>query len=380
MLKFTTKRNGFLDIIQTTQRAVSSKSVIPVMSGILFNVNKVVNLQATDLEMSINSTHEADIEEPGNVVLPARLLLDVIKNFNEGDIFIQTHNSVIFIRSGNAEFKLNTLPSDDFPEIKPLQASKESISVEGDMIKDGIIRVIKAVARDESRPILTGIYIKINNNDIEFATTDSYRLAVYKSTSQRVDKPKNPKSNIQSLTSSMVVPYRVMDELIKIINGNIKIDIEYDENNIRFSIGGTQLISRLIDGNYPPYNQLIPNEFKHSIKVNTSELSNSIRRMVSVAGNNPIKMVIDKDTLTVSAINQGIGEALDKIKVKFTGEPYTIAFNSNYLLDGIQACGCDEITLNLNEQNRPVLLKPAKEESFDFSYIIMPVRVNDPAP
>lgn len=365
-MEFIVQKENFLSTIQTVQKAVSSKSVIPSMSGILFDVNKNINMQATDLELTINSSVEAKIKKTGKAVLPARLLMDIVKNLDGDSVFMGVQDSVACISSGNAEFKLNTLYADDFPE--NITPDLEDIgSIQGDVIKHGIAHVIKAVARDESRPILTGVFLKITDNNVEFAATDSYRLAVDKGS---LDK--NLNKNIE-----LIIPNRVLDEILKITDDNTKLDLSCSDSHIKFNIGMVQILSRLIDGQYPSYSQLIPNKFKNSINISSTELMNSVRRVMSVAVNNPVKITINKNLFMVSATNQGIGEAVDKINIKFDGEPYITAFNPNYLLDGIQACDCDEIVININEQNKPVLLNPGKQEGPDFGYIIMPVRVND---
>lgn len=365
-MEFIVKKDHFLSLIQITQKAISSKSVVPSMSGILFDVNKVINMRATDLELLVDSSIEAQIKKTGKVILPAKLLIDIVKNLDGDSVFISTQDSVACISSGNAEFKVNTVYADDFPE-NTISDLDDIGSIQGMVIKRGITHVIKAAAKDESRPILTGIFLRVVENTIEFAATDSYRLAVYKDS---LDK--NLDKNIE-----LIIPNRILDEILKIADDSMKLNISCSGSHVKFNIGTIQVISRLIDGQYPPYSQLIPDKFKYSIKINSNELMNSVRRIMSVAVNNPIKITFDKNFLTISVVNQGIGEAVDKIKIKFSGETFVTAFNSNYLLDGIQACNCDEVIINLNEQNKPVLLKPDKQEGFDFSYIIMPVRVNE---
>lgn len=362
-MEFNCVKSQFLDSLLITQRAVSSKVVIPAMSGILTIVDKNVSLLATDLELSIKTVLDAKIKTPGQAILPAKYLTDIIRNISSKEIDLSINDDLANIQGGKANFKINTLHFDEFPETMP--SDLESIGfIQSGLLKKGVSYVIKASAKDESRPVLSGLLLKIEGNNIEFASTDSYRLATYKDTLEQAYE-----SNIE-----LIIPSKAMDEIIRIIgNTEIKIEIEASNSHVRFNIGNVQVVSRLIDGQYPPYNQLIPNEFNHSIEINVEDLMASIKRIASIAVQNPIKFNFDKGLLRITASNQGIGEAEDILEVKYEGEPQEIAFNPNYLLDGLAVVEENTAILSLNEPVKPVLLK---SNNNNFNYIIMPVRVS----
>lgn len=362
-MEFICGKNQLLESLLVTQKAVSSKVVIPAMSGILFEVGKNLSLVATDLELSIKTSLEANIKQQGSAILPARYLTDIIRNMNSENIHITVTDQLANIKGGKANFNINTLHVEEFPEAIP--SDLESVGyMQSASLKRGVSYVIKASAKDESRPVLSGVLLKLEDKNLEFATTDSYRLAVYKETMES-----GQEKNLQ-----LIIPSKTMDEVVKIIGNNeLKIEIEASESHIKFNVGNVQVVSRLIDGQYPAYGQLIPSEFIHSIKINVNELMASVRRISSIAGQNPIKFNFEDNNLLLTASNQGIGEAEDTLEIQYKGEAQTIAFNPNYLLDGLSVIEQGEALINLNEPNKPVLLKT---ESENFDYIIMPVRVS----
>lgn len=362
-MQFNCVKSQLLESLLTVQRAVSSKIVIPAMSGILIIADKDVSLFATDLELSIKTVLNADIQTPGKVILPAKYLTEIVRNIQSEDISITVSDEIANIKGGKANFKINTLHFDEFPDTAPEEL--ETIGfIQSGLFKKAVSYVIRASAKDESRPVLSGVLLKMEEYNIELASTDSYRLAVYKDI---IEQPQS--SNIE-----LIIPGKVMDEIIKIMgNVEIKIEIEANNSHVKFTIGNVQVVSRLIDGQYPPYQQLIPNEFNHSIEVNIADLIASIKRIASIAAQNPLKFNFDKNSLKITATNQGIGEAEDILDIQYDGETQEIAFNSNYLLDGLTVIEEDTATLNLNEPVKPVLLRSNKE---NFNYIIMPVRVS----
>lgn len=366
-MEFECLKSDLFNAIQITQRAISNKNIMPILSGILFQTkeNKLF-LDASNLEMSIKNSFEVNNKKNGSAVIPARIFFDIIKNLPESNVKLKysDEKKQLILNCDNSEFCINTFTASDFPQTSEEETERE-FTIEKDKIVKIISKVIKTASRDETRQILTGIFIKINNNEIEVVGTDSYRLAVYK------DKIGENKENIE-----VVLPTKNLDELIKILSSEKveKVYINFMKNQAIFKFGDICIFSRLIEGQFPNYNQLITDNNKINLKINRQELINIIKRVSLFShGNNPIKLFFKDKKIIISALSQELGEAVEYIEIDKDIEELNIAFNPQYLLDGLQVLDDENIIFEMNDSLKPALIKSEKDKNY--LYLIMPVRI-----
>ncbi len=351
--------------LQTVQRTISSKSILPILSGILLNIEKgYIDFYTTDLELSTKYRMAADSKEESSVVLPARLIVDIVKNLPEAKISldIDGKGGNVKLSCGSSSFDLKTYPAEDFPKFPELQLEK-TISIDGKKLSSAIKQVIKAVSKDETRPVLCGILMTVNKGKLTFVTTDSYRLAVHEAAIEN-----NAANDI-----NVIIPARCMDELSKIC-GDGDIEVGLTKNQIYFNLGNIVIVSRLIEGNFPNYQQLLPNSCELRVKLNKDRMVSALKRVSLLANNNAlVKIKINKTNIQISAVTADVGSADEDIDADISGNGMEIAFNAQYLIDGLNSIAEDEVFMELNNPLKPGIIRPA--EAQDFLYLAMPVRI-----
>lgn len=376
-MEFECLKSDLLNAIQITQKAISNKNIIPVLSGILLQTkeNKLF-LDASNLEMSIKNSFEINNKENGSTVVPARIFFDIVKNLPESNIKLKYNDEKkqLTLNCNNSEFNVNCFIMSDFPQILEEETKKEII-IESEKIIKSVNKVIKAVSKDESRQVLTGIFMKINNDEIEMVSTDSYRLAVYK---EKINKSDENLDATVGINIEIILPTKILDELVKILSSEKaeKTSIKFMENQVIFKFKNICIFSRIIEGQFPNYNQLIPENNKINLRINRQELIDVIKRVSLFSqGNNPIKLFLKDKKITVSAVSQDLGEAVEYIEIEGDNieEELNIAFNSQYLLDGLQVLEDENIIFEINDSLKPALIK--SENDKNYLYLIMPVRI-----
>ena len=353
-------------------RAVSSRSAVKVLAGVLVTAeNGQVHLAATDMELAITSSLEAEVDGEGASVVPGRVFVDACRSLpsSENEVTIEqvSGSRMISLSCGTASYKLNVSTTEDFPRL-PKMAKEGTFKVDREAFLDAAGRVARAASRDESRPVLTGILVQFEKGSTEskrkltMAATDSYRLAV-RETELDGDTPE----------LEAIVPARAIAELARISATDGELELAIQDNHVIFSLGGTTLSTRRIDGQFPNHRQLIPETFEHTVKLPRAEFLDVVRRVAVMAQRtSPIKLRFEEGALTVSAQTQDVGEASETLPVAFSGEPIEIGFNAEFLREGIESVIGDEIELNLINPIRPGLLRA---EGDSFWYLIMPIRL-----
>lgn len=368
-MKFKCEKNILSQAIQITQRITPNKPVIQALSGLYLDINNNnCSVTATDLEISVRYTFNPTVIEEGKAVVSGRYLLDIIKNLPDSliDIYVKENN--LIIDNNKSRFILNTIPPDEFPKIQSTEENMVKIEkINSDIFIDGTDQTIRATAKDDSRPILTGVFFKIENGYLEIAATDGYRLGVFK-----IKNPAAPP------LAGIVIPSRALDELMKIKNNFSSMDLEIvlSENHIKFIItaedNNIELNSRLFEGNFPNYNQLIPDEFLYNIKVNKNELYNTIKRSSIIADGSHVRLDVKDGMLEVSSKNQGVGSSFEKIAINTNINDYTITFNPTFFLEGLSVIKGEEVVVEFNESNKPAIIKSDTDKNF--FYMLMPIR------
>ena len=368
-MKLSLSSSELLNQLQTVTRVASTRSAVQALSGVMISVEESsAELRATDMEIGLRVPLKANVSRPGNAVLPARLLLDVVRALPADELTLELRSSEqdVELISGPATFHLRTLRAEDFPAL-PEPSPDTRIALPLDAFVETVTRVAKSASRDETRPVLTGILMSASGQELRMVATDSYRLSV-KETALETPLQGSLEAN---------VPARALQELTRIAQQGPgdALAVSVGQNQVVFELGEIVLSSRLIDGQFPNYRQLLPESVEHELRLASSELTDVVRRISLLALKNaPLRLSFSEGTLTVSAQTPDVGEASEAVPVPFHGEPFEIGFNPEFLRDGLESIESDELVLKLISPLRPGLIE--SPDSGDFVYLIMPIRLN----
>ncbi len=367
-MRLITTKQALVDCLGIVSKAVSSRTSIQVLSGVLLEANENgIVLSGTDMEISIRAPLEGKVERPGSLVMPARIAADIARSLPVGEVVLEQGlgEKHIHITAGESVFDLHSLPAADFPQL-PVCVG-ERFEVGKAAFVETVDRVAPSATRDETRPVLTGVLIQFTTSTVCMVATDGYRLS-FKETS------------LQSSVSTgleVIVPARTLLELSRIAASAPQdtISILPTENQILFEVGQTSLVSRLIDGQFPNHKQLIPEKFDHEVTIDHDEFLEAVRRVSLLAQKSaPLRLDFSDNTLAISAESQDVGKAKEAIPVQYDGEPIAIGFNPEFLEAGIASIKEPAVYLRFIGPVKPGLLKGAGD---DFLYLVMPIRLND---
>lgn len=364
-MKFLCKKNILQEGISIVQKAVTGKSTLPVLSGILIKTdkNKLI-LTGSDMDLSIETKVEADIVEEGTIVLDAKLFGEIIRKLPNDTIEINTlENNSIEIICQKSRFTLIYMNPEEFPT-PPIINENMIFSISEKKLKTMIKGTIFATAQDETRPILTGVLFQIKEDNLNFVALDGYRLALRK---DLVDS---------NNTINAVIPGKTLNEVSKILEDVDKmVNITFTPNHILFSVGETKIISRLLEGEFISYNSIIPEEYKLKVDINRIEFLNSIERaslMAKDGNTNLVKFTVSDDKMVITS-NSQLGMVREEVNINMQGEDLQIAFNSKYLLDALKSMEEEEITLEFFSSVSPCIIK--NRENDNCIYLVLPVRL-----
>ncbi len=368
-MKISVDRETFLTQLQMVSRVATTRSAIQALSGVqLMASDEGCELRATDMDVSLRVPVEGQIIRPGTVVLPARLLLDVARSLpsSEASLELRPAEGDVELISGNATFHIRTLRAEDFPPF-PSPEAETTVAIPVEVFIETATKVAGSASRDETRPVLTGILVSAAEQELRMVATDSYRLSVKET---RLASPLSSSFEVN-------VPARALQELARLGAGGDgnELGISVLQNQVVFSLGRVVLSSRLIDGQFPNYRQLLPETFEHELRVNAPELADVVRRISLLAQKNaPLRLAFAQGELTVSAQTPDVGEARESLPIGFQGEPLEIGFNPEFLRDGIEAVEEGDLLLKLISPLRPGLIESS--DNGGFQYLIMPIRLN----
>jgi DNA polymerase-3 subunit beta len=356
--------------LQTVTRVASTRSAVQALSGVMISAQESSSpeLLATDMEIGLRVPLEAEVSRPGAAVLPARLLLDVVRSLPADQLTMELRSAEqdVELICGPSTFHLRTLRAEDFPAL-PTPSTENRVVLPAPAFVETVSRVARSASRDETRPVLTGILMSASETELRMVATDSYRLSVKETV---LDSPLDG-----SLEAN--VPARALQELVRIAQqaSNDSVAVSVGQNQVVFEIGEVVLSSRLIDGQFPNYRQLLPESVEHELRLASAELTDVVRRISLLAQKNaPLRLSFSEGALTVSAQTPDVGEASESIPVPFNGEPFEIGFNPEFLRDGLESIEDDELVLKLISPLRPGLIE--SPDTGDFVYLIMPIRLN----
>ena len=365
-MRFLCQQKTLVHSINIVQKAVSYKTTMPIIKGIYIEAtNDTLKLVATDLEMGIEHKTEVTVYEEGATVVDARLFSEIIKKLPDAQVEITLkENNQLYIKCENSEFNIICHDPQEFPEL-PFVEEDYFYEIPQDLLKDMIRQTIFATSQDESRPVLTGTLLEIEEDILNMVALDGYRLALIKG------KIQSPMDN------KVIIPAKTLNEVNRIIyEDEEKIYITFTENHALFLIGNTKLISRLLQGEFINYKQIIPTEYKSRVKVKTKGLLNSIERASLVARegkNNLVKLMISNNKITITS-NSELGMVHEEVFIELEGDEIEIAFNSKYLIDALKVIEDEEIYIEFTSNLSPGILKSTI--SNNYTHLILPVRLS----
>ena len=363
-LRISVSKDELVSALGVVARAVSTRTSVQILSGILLEAQgDELKLAATDMELSLRATAPAQLEGDGAIVLPGKTFADIARLLPGDEVAIEhkPSESVVHITSGSASYTLHTYNPEDFPRLQELD-TVQTFSVDRESLLETIHRVARAASRDESRPVLTGILVSFTGGKLVMAATDSYRLAV-KETELAGSAPE----------LEAIVPSRALQELARIAGSGDSVEVGVHENQVVFATEGVWLTTRRIDGQFPNYRQLLPEQFEHELTLPRAELLEVVRRAaVMIQRATPLQLRFAEGELTVIARTHDVGESQESMPVAFSGDTLEIGFNADFLRDGLESMDGDDVRLKLISPLRPAVIQG---EGDDFTYLVMPIRL-----
>ncbi len=363
-MKVSVSSKNLVEGLRKILNIVTVRTTMPVLNNVLLRTqNGMLSMMTTDTDVSIVTNIECDIEEEGDITLPAKKFAQIIGSFPSGDVKLVTDPTMTTeISCGQAMFKIMGLPAEDFPEPAEVQ---ELHKIDFNKIEFGktLKKIGYSVSTDQTRPILNGILLSIHEGSITAVATDGRRLAL-------VEKLLDDAGN--GIDGDFVLPTKVVNELQKLLEQDGDVTVRLSESHASFIIDNSVLTSKLIDGEYPNYRQVIPGAFKNSVTIpreHFAEVLNRVSMVLNDAGAS-VKFKLEPNHLTLSASSAEIGEAEEPLEVSYEGDPVTIAFNPAYLRDPLKNLDCDDLTIRFNDEFKPVVILGDE----GFLYVIMPMR------
>jgi len=367
-MKIICSQKKLSEAISTVQKAISPRSTLPVLEGIYIeSLKDVIKLIGTDLDLGIECYIEAEVLSKGSIVVPSRIFGDIIRKFPDSDVKITLlDNFRVKIECQNSVITLQGLNPEEYPELQRIEENNP-IEIEQDLFRDMVRQTVFSVATEETRPIYTGALMELDGSSVSLACLDGYRLALRR-------EPIEGNQN----RNKVVIPGKSLNEISKIMGGEErKVSITIGEKHVLFDLGYTRIISRLLEGDFINYRQIIPQEYQTRVKIDTSILSESIERASLLAkegSNNLIKLSISEDKMTITS-NSELGQAYEEVPLILEGKEIDIAFNARYFLDILKAIDDQEVCLDFTTNISPCVVRPL--EGNHYTYLLLPVRTNN---
>lgn len=363
-MKFRCEREILADALTTAGRAATSRTgTLPVLSGVRLDVDaETLTVTGTDLELTIRLSVPVHSDQPGSAVVPARLVGEIVKALPAGAVEVSLSDDEMSISAGRSQFSVRPLSLSDYPA--QVETDAEPVTLQSSVVAEALRQVVRAASTDDARAVLTGVLIASEDDGLKMVATDSYRLAVREL----------PQSSMLAAGQKVLVPSRALAELQRILSGNAELAVRLGAREAVFESGETRLTTRLIEGEYPNYRNLLPSSYPNVLTVGRDALLESLRRVKILAQDStPVRLTLGGDTLQLTAITQDVGNAHEEIDAAYDGAEMTVAFNPDYLAAGIDAVEGDEVTLATMDPMKPAVLRGVGHD--DYLYLLMPVRV-----
>ena len=369
-MKLTITKDQLISGLQAVQNVVSSRTTLPILSNVLLRAEgERLEFTATDLDVTISSTVAATVTKPGAATVPVKKLFGIVRELSVGEIDLEVDDkNVCSVRSGASFYKIHGLAADEFPPLPKFKDDKK-VTLPQDKIKGMMKKTSFAISTDESRYVLNGIFLSLKDHKLTMVATDGRRLAL-------VDEEVDIADNSQG---EFIVPAKAVNELNRLLLDKGEVEIRYTENQASFTLKDDKgssilIITKLIEGNYPNYRQVIPNEVKERISLSREEFVHALRRaeIMTSEKSNSVKLTFGKNNLAITANSPEVGEARESLAINYKGKEMAIAFNPKYMIDPLNALTDDEVFIELIDELSPGVLKI----NGPFLYVVMPMRLS----
>ena len=363
-MKFRCEREILAEALTTAGRAATSRTgTLPVLSGVRLDVRDgELTVTGTDLELTIRLSIPVHSDQDGAAVVPARLVADIVKALPAGAVEVSLGDDEMAISAGRSQFSVRPLSLGDYPA--QIELDVEPVTLASKDMSDALRQVVRAASTDDARAVLTGVLLAADDEGLKMVATDSYRLAVRDL----------PQSSMLVSGQKVLIPGRALAELQRILSGDAELTVRLGAREAVFEVGGTRLTTRLIEGEYPNYRNLLPSSYPNLLTVSRDALTEALRRVKILAQDStPVRLTLGGGSLQLTAITQDVGNAAEELDASYEGAEMTVAFNPDYLAAGVDAIDGDEVTLATIDPMKPAVLRGVGND--DYLYLLMPVRV-----
>src|ERR1700730_1394664 len=364
-MKFSVTKEKLLEGLQQVQNVVSTRTTLPILSNVLLQANgNEVHVTTTDLDVGVRGSFEAQVEKAGATTLPARRLFNIVRELPSSEIQIDVDGkNAASIRSGQSCFKILGLPEEEFPPLPKFEGAKV-VTIRQKDLRDGLRKTSYAISTDETRYVLNGVLFSFKDNKLTLVATDGRRLALV---DVELEFPRSQELDI-------IVPTKAVAELQRLVREEGEVKINIGENQIAFELNRTLLVSKLIEGSYPNYRQVIPAEAKERITLERETFLTAVRRvsLLTSEKSNSVKLIFTKSNIDIVANTPDVGEAKESLPVLYKGRDFSIAFNPEFLMAPLRNLPNDEVYLDLIDEMSPGVIKIPGP----FLYVLMPMRLN----
>lgn len=370
-MQFSLSKTALLRELNLLQGVVEKKNTIPILSNILIEtVNESsISLVATDLDVSLQTQCQADVTKPGALVLQARKLFDIVRYLPDAEInFIKEDNDWVKVICGASEFKIVGQAKEHFPSTP--NSADTGLAIKAATLHNLISRTVYAITQEESRYALNGSLFLMSDDKLQMVATDGHRLALAASSFESADKKADP--------LRVIIPKKALNELLKLTAGSDDtLEFSKDDNHLFFKLGHRQLTSRMLAGQFPNYELVLPKNNDKLIPLNSDKITQAIKRASLMADerSHGVKFELTNGRLNITSQSADVGEAKETIPIDYTGENLTIGFNAQYLLDFLGVVGTDEVIFEFKDEQSPALLRPSENGQYDYRYVAMPMRL-----
>ncbi len=364
-MKFSVSKEKLLEGLQTVQNVVSNRTTLPILSNVLLQAEEgTLRFTTTDLDVGVRAGVEAQVERAGATTLPARRLATIARELPANEITIEVDaKNIASIRSGPSFFKMYGLPEEEFPPLPKFEDAKTFTIPQRDL-RDALKKTTYAISTDESRYVLNGLLFSFKENKLTLVATDGRRLALV---DIELEFPRSHEIEV-------IVPTKAVHELGRLLNDDGEIKLSVGETQVAFEVNGTFLVSKLIEGNYPNYLQVIPGEARERVTLERELFYQAVHRVSLLASDksNSVKLMFTKNNLAIAANTPDVGEAREELAIPYKGRDLAIAFNPEFLMAPLKNLSDDEIYLDLIDEMSPGVIKIANP----FLYVLMPMRIS----
>ena len=370
-MELVVRKNDLLRELQLFQGIVERKNTIPILANVLMEAKgDEVRFLATDLEVGLRSYCKAAVSKGGSLTLPAKKFYEIVKSLPETDIRIAEDKGGVKVAADRFDSRMQTLPREDFPTL-PEASAAPTATLSRASVKEMVSKTQFAITGEDTRYFLNGALFVLRPESMSLVATDGHRLAL-------VTVPRDGKANTETEEIKAILPKKTLGELARLLaEGEEDIKYERGENHLFFDVGGRLLISRMIDGQFPAYERVIPKGNDKRIEFERDRVTNAVKRVALLSNerSRAVKVQIDKNKVDITSSSPDLGEAHETLTVDYSGSAMQICFNAQYVLDFLSAVATDVVSLELKDEVSQAVLRPVGAEGYDYTYVIMPMRV-----